>query len=336
MEPSSETQFVIGVDGGGTKTSACLVQFEIAEDSPSISEVNQLETSCNVIAEAKSGPANINRVGWESAKNCVEQAIDHVIRNAEQVVGHSLRNSVGGICLGLAGAGNESAVAKWNAFASERGWSQNVEVVNDAVPLFEFTNPHRAGIAVIAGTGSLVVLRDELQTYHRRGGWGARVGDPASGLWLGRELIRSVSEVVDGIRTGATARQYLYDWLSLKTDSALRNWIRNEDEFESRITALAPRICRAANEGEPICRGICDEAISYLVQLIQSIQVHTSADGFDLVLSGGLLVNDDGMAQGLLKNLAAVDCSPVQWICAIRPELGAARRAMRSLRRRDP
>ncbi|MFN9960379.1 MAG: hypothetical protein ACK55I_45430, partial [bacterium] len=41
------------------------------------------------------------------------------------------------------------------------------------------------GIALIAGTGSIALLRDRHNEFVRSGGWGSTVDDAGSGTWLG-------------------------------------------------------------------------------------------------------------------------------------------------------
>ena len=47
-----------------------------------------------------------------------------------------------------------------------------------------------AGIAVVAGTGSVAWGRREDGREARRGGWGHLLGDEGIGWWLGREAVR--------------------------------------------------------------------------------------------------------------------------------------------------
>jgi N-acetylglucosamine kinase-like BadF-type ATPase len=50
---------------------------------------------------------------------------------------------------------------------------------------------------LIAGTGSIVVGRDQNLSFFRVGGWGPHFGDEGSGFWIGREAVRTALRALD-------------------------------------------------------------------------------------------------------------------------------------------
>ena len=73
---------VLGIDGGGTKTEAVL-----------------MDENYQVIGSGKSGPSNYQSVGIEVAKNSIQTAITQTLANS------NTSRPISGICLGLAGVG---------------------------------------------------------------------------------------------------------------------------------------------------------------------------------------------------------------------------------------
>ena len=73
---------VLGIDGGGTKTEAVL-----------------MDENRQVLGSGKSGPSNYQSVGMEVATNSIQTAILQAVANSNN------HQSISGICLGLAGVG---------------------------------------------------------------------------------------------------------------------------------------------------------------------------------------------------------------------------------------
>ena len=100
-------EYILGVDGGGTKTVALLG-----------------DRNGKVLARAVSGPSNANAIGFEAACTALERAIrmaqtDHP--------GH-----VSTLCLGLAGAGRKDDIERFQNWAAQTFPKTSVRVVSDA------------------------------------------------------------------------------------------------------------------------------------------------------------------------------------------------------------
>ncbi len=55
------------------------------------------------------------------------------------------------------------------------------------------------GVVVRSGHGSSVCLKHEDGSVRLAGGWGGRVGDQGSGLWLGRKALLAATRCIDGM-----------------------------------------------------------------------------------------------------------------------------------------
>src|SRR5512145_422294 len=152
--------YIIGVDGGGTKTLALLA-----------------DQNGKILARGVSGPSNYNAVGFETACVAIETAITaaHRAQSGEITV----------LCLGLAGAGRPDDGAKFHAWATERFPNTKIQVVSDAEILLAAGAPTGAVLALICGTGSIVYGRTASSELLRAGGWGYLFGDEGSGFALG-------------------------------------------------------------------------------------------------------------------------------------------------------
>src|SRR5258705_1352005 len=114
-----------------------------------------------------------------------------------------------------------------------RGAAARIAVISDAEAALLGAHEGRAGLLVLAGTGSIVLGRDERGRVARAGGLGPLVGDEGSAFWLGREWLRRRPEAA------MTARA-----LGRRSDAV------------ARVAALAPRALARARAGDRPARAI--------------------------------------------------------------------------------
>ena len=129
---------VVGVDGGGGHTAACLV-----------------DERGRVLAEAEAKASNPRVVGVEAASAAVARAV------AECMARAGLRDRLpDALHCGLSGAGRADERAAVRAALEARRVAARVEVGHDAALVLAAGGIVGAGIAIVAGTGSFVWGRD--------------------------------------------------------------------------------------------------------------------------------------------------------------------------------
>jgi len=102
---------------------------------------------------------------------------------------------------------------------------RHVTVLSDVEAAYRGAIGERAGLLVLAGTGSIVLARTARGRWIRAGGLGPLFGDGGSAFALGR------------------------DWLAAADPSRARRLARMPDAV-ARIAALAPRVLRLARRGD--------------------------------------------------------------------------------------
>jgi N-acetylglucosamine kinase-like BadF-type ATPase len=162
----------IGIDAGGTKTLAILVDDKGRE-----------------IARATSGGANPWDVGQDAARAAI-----HVVLN-QLMIGGNVR----AVCLGAAGIDQEkdrvAAESRLRALLPTRIATM---VRNDAEAVLSLAGTARPAMVVVADTGSIVYGESADGGKTRVGGHGAVLGDCASTLSLGMAILRLTADVLDG------------------------------------------------------------------------------------------------------------------------------------------
>lgn len=261
--------YVIGVDGGGTASSASLVALD-----------------GTVLAQSRGGPANYLLSGVGRIADVVGELIAQV-KLAAGVERHVPRS----ICLSLAGAGRPRARRAVLGAIERRIPAQDIIITGDGVAALVGAFPGGAGIALIAGTGVLAMGVDEQGRSARAGGWGHLLGDEGSGFDLGRRTVLAAlaSENQSGDPTILAAK--IEARLGLTSVDALVDWVYTEREASvRRLASLAPLVFEAAEEGDVIAAGILDHGGRALATLVDRVARQLHLDSMVVPLSpfGGL------------------------------------------------
>ena len=227
-------KYAIGVDGGGTRTRAVMV-----------------DNTGEVCGRALAGTGNYQRLGPEGVGGLLEDLL--------QQLGGEKPSSQLALCLALAGAGRADEQAEIVALARAR-WAETVCAASDARAALEGAHGGKAGIIAISGTGSIVLGKNLAGEEIRAGGWGPLLGDQGSGYHIGLEGLRAVFKARDGWGPDTSLRQSLRQILGIgRWDELVRKVYGGEVDRE-QIAGLGPGVFAAAADGDPVARRIVASA----------------------------------------------------------------------------
>src|SRR3954451_20418762 len=166
---------VAGVDGGGTRTRAVILD------------------GTRVIGEGEAGPSNPLRVGITNGATAVRDAID---RACAAAMIH--RDDLLAIGIGLAGVRRMDIRTRMHDVLVETLGVETIEIVSDGdIALFGATDG-QPGVVIISGTGSVSVGVNRQGKRVYAGGWGPVAGDEGSGSWIARRALQMVARATDG------------------------------------------------------------------------------------------------------------------------------------------
>jgi glucosamine kinase len=152
-----------------------------------------------------------------------------------------------------------------------RDLARHVTVIADVEAAYLGALGDRAGILLLAGTGSMALGGNGRGQRARAGGWGPLLGDEGSAFWIGREWLRATM----GTTGFARARRIL----------------RSADPV-ARIAALAPAVLRDARRRPGGARRIITHSQEALAGLIVEISRELRLDApVPVSWSGGLLAD---------------------------------------------
>ena len=238
---------LLAVDGGGTKTEVMLVS-----------------KTGEVLAIKKYDGTNINSVGMVGAVKILENALLDFSEIAEK---NGLKFA--GIHFGLAGGvnGNNQAMI-YNYF--KNAYFQNIPYSNagddlNSINVGVKNAPN--GIAVIAGTGSNVMLKKDgvVLPNPQLSGWGYLFDNGASGFDFGRDAIIAAKNECNGTGKSTIITQMLEKKLGSKVFDALGEIYAKGPRF---IAGLGPIPFDAYRLGDKVAEEIIDAQVQNVADMV--------------------------------------------------------------------
>ena len=304
-------RWILGLDGGGTKTVAWLAQGDGA-------------TSYTTLGAGASGPSNPQAVGEETAQRNILRAIQAAFAAAQLQ-----RVPVAAACLALAGVGREPIRQRILDWSQHMSLARQIRVVHDAQAVLCAGTSAGHGVALICGTGSFAYGESAAGEWARSGGWGYLFGDEGSGFHLGCAALRAVVREADHRGPATILTPLVQQQLRVRQPSELIPAIYGAATMREDVAGLAASVFQAAEQADVVARGICDEAAQELCQLVESIlgQLQFSADCYELALAGGVLANQPAFCGKIVTSLQQRGSVPLSHCVVQEPVAGAVRLA---------
>jgi N-acetylglucosamine kinase-like BadF-type ATPase len=261
-------RWFLGIDGGGTRTRAFLVEEDGA-----------------VGAQAEAGLSNLNHASNEEVRTHLATAINGACRQAgvEPAACHSA-------FLGMAGVTTESARAAFRALALACGLRHaQVGVDHDIRIALAGGLGGQPGVALIVGTGSSCYGRTAEGRTWQTGGWEALISDEGSGYFLGREAIAAAARMADGRAPETPLKARVFAWLRIDRIADILPRLHDQGLSRSDIAAFAPQLIALADQGDDAAREILQRGAGLLAELVVANHRQLpTGPGPEVVITGGL------------------------------------------------
>jgi N-acetylglucosamine kinase-like BadF-type ATPase len=227
---------VLGIDGGGTRTRASIVDGD------------------RVLGFAESGSIKRLRVGAEAAEANLRAVLKDVY--AQAGVG-----AVGAACCGVASA-TMPGITEWITAVFDDFHVARSEVVGDHIIALDAAFRGGPGILQIAGTGTNTIGRALDGSFESAGGWSSRLGDEGSGYWIGLHAIRRALNAYDRDEPSDVLKRVGEIWGTPTLDQLINV---GDGTPAPDFAALAPAINELAEAGDPVAVGVLRQAAADLV-----------------------------------------------------------------------
>lgn len=227
---------IVGLEGGGTKTGCAVLDGE-----------------GNLLAYGQGGPANLNFVSEAQQRASFESAIDQALQTICEPI----------LALGYTVAGT---FANWQ-WVQERLGNPPAFAIEETRMAFVSTGADVAhGIAVVAGTGSVIsaYLSDALQ--RTVGGWGALIGDEGSAYDVALTGLRMAVRARDGRAPKSRLIESAQQFFGVQDLRALIPILYQQGLARHELARFARSVVEIAEQGDAVAQQVVSERAALLAQ----------------------------------------------------------------------
>lgn len=299
------TDFVAGVDGGGTKTRVILA-----------------DSSGEHLADVTGAGSAMAPGHGERSAGVIGGLVRQSLREAE-LEGKRLKALV----VGVAGVGRPNEQRALTVALEDLELADEVIVKGDGEIALTDAFGAGAGIILIAGTGSIAYGRGPAQQTARCGGWGPAFGDEGSGGWIGRRALAIVASAADGREPPTALTGAILTAAQVNEPPELVPW--GIAANPAALAALAPVVFNAAAAGDVRANALVALAVEELVLHVRALAVRLFGDeraDTPVAFGGGLLQKGSVLRKRLEQRLK----SAVPGAQLRAGEIDAARGAVRA------
>jgi glucosamine kinase len=232
---------VLGIDGGGTRTRASIVDMRGVDGD-------------RALAFAESGSIKRLRVGAEAAEENLRAVLKDVYARAGV-------KSISAASCGVASA-TMPGITEWITAVFNDFHVARSEVVGDHIIALDAAFHGGPGILQIAGTGTNTIGRAPDGAFESAGGWSSRLGDEGSGYWIGLHAIRRALNAHDRDEPTQILKKVGEIWGTPTLDQLINV---GDGTPAPDFAALAPAINSLAEAGDPVALGVLHQAAADLV-----------------------------------------------------------------------
>ncbi len=250
---------ILGVEGGGTKTSWVLVE--------------RTDSDLRILDQGKLPPANFRLATADELRAIFGQLPKEISRAG----------------VFLAGCGTEEDRHTLTRLCVEIWPQAKVVVGSDRDSGLAAALGGGDGIVVNAGSGSSVTGRRD-KRIENAGGWGHILGDVGGGYYLSLQALRLILREYDLHRGEVQFTSRILRALSLNNLDELVRWAQTADKME--VAMLAPVVFEAAAGGDARVMEIIEEGARVLCEYTEAVANRLHVLAPKVVLLGGLFQRD--------------------------------------------
>lgn len=299
-----EKKYLIGLDGGGTKTKCVLTDFNFTP-----------------LYECQGGPSNFLIIGTQTVSETILSLITESTNHLK-----ISPDEISSIFIGTTGAGRPNDAQKLKhdfiQYAQTEGYSfQSFNVDSDARIALEGAFSGGPGSLLIAGTGSVMIGKDKNNNIYRVGGYGRFIGDEGSGNTLGRKGLNQIAKEMDGRGDKTLLTEILkHDFGITDSSQLITEVYRNNFD----IASFAPKVIEVAQNGDKIANRILEEESDELLLHVKSLFNMIGEETLKLCLMGGTIASENYYS-AMFKKKIELHLPNVKIVSAENPpKIGAA------------
>lgn len=275
-------EYVLGVDGGGTKTN-----------------VSVADLSGTVFYTFTTGAININGESTENVRNNLRQIF------VQEVSAFGGVQGCRSVCIGAAGISNVEAGIFLENTVREAGYTGKLHITGDYQTALYGALGSSNGILLIAGTGSICYGKNTAGEEHRTGGFGYLIDDEGSGYAIGRDILTAVVRAHDGREEKTLLTPMVFEQLGVKTMGEVISFVYHKNTNKRDIAALATHIAEVCAAGDNAACRIVEKCCDELAALVYPVVERLGLERGNLAMAGSILLKEDRIRNGVAARVAS-------------------------------
>ena len=282
---TSELNYLLALEGGGTRSQAAILDYD-----------------GNLIQVSESADVNTNFTTLQAAREAVLSAVSGALQRAS-IPGPRITHFVSALVGPRFGA---ELLGELVPNASYRYYGE-MQVVFARAGLYR---PHGVGLVAATGATAWGVRSDDGRQIIL-GGWGSLLGDEGSAYAAGLLGLRWAARSYEGRAAEPTRLvEALCQHLGIKIENFRSELVRlayQKPLSRAEIAGLAGLVTGLAAQGDPLARRITAKVAGDLASLAlhAARQLFQAGEAFDLAAAGGLFNAGELILAPLRENLSA-------------------------------
>lgn len=261
--------YLIGIDGGGTKTHAVLTNLNGEK-----------------LFECFGGPSNFLILGTEKVSETLLTLID----SCKNYLNISY-SDISFVLLGTTGAGRRSDAEllenDFQSYLTSKNISiKNFRVESDARIALEGAFSGKPGSILIAGTGSIMFGKDKDGNIHRVGGFGRYIGDEGSGYSIGKKALTAIAKSFDGRGKKTILSELVAEKFGIVSSEKLITEVY-KNNFD--IASVTPLVLQASEIKDEIAVHIIESETDELILHLKAMEEKIKEEVLSVAFIGGIL-----------------------------------------------
>ena len=268
---SGQKNIYLGVDGGGTKTEAVLIDGD-----------------GKVIGQGQAGGSNPAVFGVKKSLDNIATAIQKTLKNFPDTADIPT-------CLAIAGVNTKKEADNFSKAAFlhpslSKIISKNSIVVNDTQAALRAGTNDKNAVVLIAGTGSNCFGKNENGQSAKSGGRDFILSDEGSGYAIGLSALKAVTKMSDGRASMSVLKDLLFSHLKINSIDQLTEIVNSKPWNKTDIANIAPVVDFAFGKGDKKPKEIIEKAVEDLFDMIFAVskKLDFLNRKFTLVLTGSV------------------------------------------------
>ena len=266
--------YVIGIDGGGSKTVGLIAT-----------------PNGKILSRAEVGESNYHVVGVDRTERILADLVVALLNQADVAPESQIA-----YCLGMAGLGRKSDQNIINNVCDSIGLSRRRILTHDAEIALVGGLGKLEGVILISGTGAIAYGQTADGRSVRSSGWGHVLGDEGSGYSVGLQALQAIVRAEDGRAQPTKIRDCVLFETGLSTPEDLVTWTHSSSK--GQIAHLSRFVFEAMELGDEVAKRIiihsADELACSAQVVIDKLDMNPAPE---VILSGGVMLNQPALVK---------------------------------------